>query len=286
MTSDRSRRYGPWAVVTGASSGIGEQIARRLAAEGFHLTLVARRADALSALAGTLAAEHGIRTRTLSIDLGEPDAAARLDEATADLDIGLLVSNAGWGAPGGFLHHDLDDERGYLQLNVGTPMELAHRFGHRFLRRDGGSRGGMIFTASTAGYAGVPNLANYAAGKAYVITLAEALNAELAPHGIDVMVLSPGPTRTGMVAIEGMDQTAVKGLVWMDAADVARAALDGLGRKQSVIPGVANRTMTGAMRRLMTRRGAGATFGRFLEKAIDEPIRASSPVPKRLPTAS
>lgn len=270
--------YGPWAVITGASSGIGEAFAHQLAAAGLHVVLAARRRPVLEAVAASIGADHGVSTRVVTVDLTAEGAAAQLDDATADLDVGLLVSNAGGGSPGGFLRQDLAAHAESLRLNVVGPMELAHRFGNRLVARsaDGQRRGGIIVTGSTGGYVGAANLANYLAAKSYLMTLAEGLHFELRSHGVDVTVLAAGPTRTALVDTAGMDTSKMRGVAWMEAAEVAAAGLAALGRRQTVVPGAANRLMTGAMRRLVSRRIAGAAFSRILEPAIDEPLRASA----------
>ena len=231
---DRSK-YGPWAVVTGASAGLGEQFARQLAAAGFHLVLAARRADRLAELASELERAHGIRTRPLPLDLVEEGAAARLDEGTADLDVGLLVDNAGFGYMGKFQEQELERLERMVRLNCLTVLSLAHRFARRFLAR---GRGGVVIVASLAGFQATPYMAAYGATKGFDLLLGEGIGHDLKGTGVDVVVLNPGSTHTefGRVA-----ESRGGGAGGMKAAPVAAAALRALGRKPSVVTGLHNK---------------------------------------------
>src|SRR5260370_20675031 len=182
---------GPWAMMPGASSGIGEEFARQLAASGLHLVLVARRLSALEALGSELARTFGIHYRAVGLDLTTDDALATLTEATQDLDIGLVISNAGAMAPGDFLLMNHQALRRDLRLNVQAHLDLTHHFGQRLAQR---GRGGLLLVASTIGLQGAPFAAEYAAAKAYVISLGEALHVEIQKVDAHVTVLSPGAT--------------------------------------------------------------------------------------------
>jgi len=195
--------YGPWAVVTGASSGIGSAFARELAASGLNLVLAARSTDRLEDFGAELAGEHGIRFQTVSLDLSRPESAAALVEATADLEVGLLVSNAGTGRPGPLLDQKLDDLRRRHVLNATTHLELAHAFGRRFVSR---GRGGILLVSALGALHGLPNMAHESASKAYVLNLGEALHHELAPAGVDVMTLLPGNVDTPVIDAYGLER--------------------------------------------------------------------------------
>ncbi|HEU5381689.1 MAG TPA: SDR family NAD(P)-dependent oxidoreductase, partial [Ktedonobacteraceae bacterium] len=196
--------FGPWAIITGASSGIGEEFARQVAASGLHLVLAARRLRALEALGSELARTFGIQYRTVGLDLTTDDVLDTLSEATRDLDIGLVISNAGAMAPGDFLLMDHQALRRDLRLNVQAHLDLSYHFGQRLAQR---GRGGLLLVASTVGLQGVPFAAEYAAAKAYVLTLGEALHVEFQRVGVHVTVLSPGATDTPMIAASGFDPT-------------------------------------------------------------------------------
>jgi uncharacterized protein len=225
--------YGPCAVVTGASSGIGREIATLLAATGFDLVLVARREPVLRELAGELAARHGIDARALPLDLGT--GVDDLLAATADRDVGLYVAAAGFGTSGPFLDADTAREREMLRLNCEAVLVSSLEFGRRMAGR---GRGGIVLMSSVVGFQGMPNAAHYAATKAYVQTLAEALFVELRPHGVDVLAAAPGPTRSGFAERAGMTMGRA-----LSSADVARGTLDALGRRPTALPGLLSRVL-------------------------------------------
>ncbi len=235
-------RYGPWAVVTGASSGIGRAFALQLASAGFNPVLTARRGDVLDGLAADLAAQHGVKTRAIPIDLGREDAPAFLAHETQDLDVGLLVCAAGFGSSGRFLDADLDNEIDMVGVNCSAAMSLSHRFGRRFADR---GRGGLVLMSSLVAFQGVPFAAHYAATKAYVQSLAEALRIELAPHGIDVVASAPGPIYSGFA--ERADMRFGMG---HQPACVAEATLRALGRRSTVRPGWISKFLEGSLRML------------------------------------
>lgn len=229
-------KYGPWALVTGASSGIGQAFASKLATLGFHLVLVARDPDKLERFATHLRDEHGIETRSLVLDLSDPGAPLSLAEQAGDLDIGLLVNNAGGFVPGPFLERSPQSLTDLLNLNVLTPMLLARLVAGRMA----GSReeSGIIFVSSTAGFQPIPMLADYAASKSHGLNLAQALYEELRGDGIDVLALCPGNTKTpAMDAQPGFDPKNLPG-PFLDTEQVVDAALSALGRKPAVTVGL------------------------------------------------
>ncbi len=233
--NDFAARFGPWAVVTGASSGIGEAFARQLAAKGIHLVLVARRHDRLRNLADEIQGRYAVNTRIVPVDLAADNFLSVVADATQDLDIGLLVNNAGVARTGGFLDHPLEDELNQLNLNTRAMMVLAHHFGRRLRDRQ---RGGIVFVASTLAFAGVPGMSGYAATKAYALTFAEGFAREVAGNGIDVLALCPGPTRTEIWP------SGAKLSLSMRPEDVVEIALQKLGRRTIVVAGLANRLIT------------------------------------------
>ncbi len=257
--------YGPWALVTGASVGIGQEFARQLGAEGLNLVLASRSRDRLERLAEDLVAAHGISVRTIPVDLGKIGSTETLEEATADLEIGLLINNAGVETHGAFLKSNLDDEIALLQLNVIRPMELAHLFGRKMARR---AKGGILFVSSTLGYQSVPFFANYASSKAYILSLGEALHFELKKKGVDVTVLSPGLTNTAMARdMDGVDFSKTP-IPLMDVEPVVRTALRGLGRRPSVIPGAINNIMGFITKRILSRSAISRVFSGIASKAM------------------
>jgi len=223
MTGDFRELYGPVALVTGASSGIGQAFAEALAAKGFDLVVVARRVDRLEALAARLAQAHKVNVNAVQIDLAAPDAARRMLEACAGLDVGLVVSNAGFGLKGAFADSDAGAMADMLMVNCNVPMQLAHGFIPRLQAR---GRGGIIFTSSIEGLMGMPYSAAYAASKALVNALGEALWAELRGDGIDVLTLCPGATESEAAGLQGIDISTLQHV--MPAAEVVAATLDNI----------------------------------------------------------
>ena len=265
-TADKiNSNYGPWALVTGASSGIGQEFARQLAAAGVNVAVVARRQNRLESLVKELENDYGVQARSIVVDLTSPDFLETIEASVEDIEIGLLINNAGAGAPGGFLKQSLDERTRNVQLNVTAPMQLAHVFGQKMSQR---GRGGIIFVSSLAAYTGSPYLANYAATKAYLLSLGSALNIELKDKGVDVLVLSPGPTRTEMVDTMGSNMDQIR-MNWMEAGPVAAAGLKALGKEAAVIPGRMNRIMTFTMTHLLPRRTAMSLFGNMMSKTMD-----------------
>lgn len=222
-------RYGPWAVVTGASDGIGREMAVRLAASGLSVVLVARRRDVLTMLAEALAAQHGVGTRVIDGDLAREETVDRVMSATADLDVGLLVAAAGFGSSGRFADGSLEHELEMVDVNCRAVMALSLLFGRRLARR---GRGGMVLMSSLLAFQGVPRAAHYAATKAYVQSLAEALHVELKPAGVDVLACAPGPIHSGFAARANMRLGMA-----LRPEQIAQATLDALGRRTTIRPG-------------------------------------------------
>ncbi|MDR2856682.1 MAG: SDR family NAD(P)-dependent oxidoreductase [Novosphingobium sp.] len=191
--SEFAAKYGPWALITGASEGTGSAFAHRLVDAGLKVILVARREGPLAALADEIRARGG-ECVTASVDLSAPDAAERIAAAAGDREVGLLITNAGADANGSmFLDKDLAAWEQLVTMNVNTTMRLAHRFG-RAMRERG--RGGMILVSSGACYGGLSGISAYCASKAFVLAFAEGLWAELRHHNIDVLTLVLGRTDT------------------------------------------------------------------------------------------
>ncbi|MCG5434002.1 SDR family NAD(P)-dependent oxidoreductase [Mycobacterium sp. MYCO198283] len=187
-------RYGPWALVAGASEGVGAAFARRLAREGLNVVLLARRHDVLDALAADLRSEFGIEARPLAVDLAEPDAAAQVTAATADLPIGFLLYCAGADPTyQPFLAQPVAAAEAMVWRNCLVPLQLAHHYAAPMVER---GRGGIVLLGSGAGLAGGPNMVAYGASKAFDMVFAEALWSELRGAGVDVLGLILGKTDT------------------------------------------------------------------------------------------
>jgi uncharacterized protein len=231
------------ALITGASGGIGLELARQFAAGGYDLVLVARSAGRLEELAGELRSRHGVTVRVLAKDLADPKSPEEVfrELEAAGVAVDVLVNNAGFATFGPFVEIDPGKELEELQLNVVTLTHLTKRFLPGMLAR---RRGGVLNLASTAGFQPGPLMAVYYATKAYVISFSEALAEELSGTGLTVSVLCPGPTETGFQRRAGMENSRLfSGLLQVaDAAAVARAGYEGFrAGKRVVIPGLINK---------------------------------------------
>jgi uncharacterized protein len=254
-------------LITGSSSGIGAAFARKLAMRGRNVLLVARSEDKLITLCNELGRISGVRAQYLGIDLTEPDAPLRLFEETKrrDLEIDMLINNAGFGSMGDFARFDLANELKIIDLNVRVVVDLTHRFLIPMRERKQGS---IINVASTAGFQSVPYMATYAATKAFVLSFSEALWEENRRHGVHVMALCPGVTETNFFAASQMDHPPMRSV--QTPEDVVDTALRGLARRKStVISGWANLLMV-ETERLVPRSMVTKITGKALRSRVEE----------------
>jgi hypothetical protein len=234
------KRFGPWAVVTGASSGIGKEFVRQIAASGINVVLVARRDALLAELGRAISREFDVQYRALSMDLSQEGFIERLDDATYDLDIGLVVSNAGTGNPGEFLKHDRQLLQATLRLNTMAHLEITHHFGQKLGER---RRGGIILVGALGAESGIPCMANDGGAKAYVHSLGEALHYEFKPLGVYVTVLAAGVTNTAVIDKFGLNPKTMP-MKPMTVEQCVSEGLSGLRKNRSrVVPGRLNRIM-------------------------------------------
>lgn len=261
---DFAQTYGPWALVTGASSGLGECYARALAQRGLHLIVTARREERLRTLAEELRTEHGVHVDTVAADLLKPDALGPIEQAIEDRELGLIVCNAGFGASGRF--HELDRERqiDMVRLNCEAPVRLLHALCPALIQR---GRGGVIMLASTASFQCTPWMSVYGASKAFDLHLAEGLTVELGAHGIDVLSVCPGHTATEFHQVAGVEKAAVGGAP-ADPVEVVEQSLRKLGRQMTWTHGRRNRWM-GFSTRLVPRSISAWAAGKILRKRLD-----------------
>ena len=251
-------------IVTGASSGIGTEIARELARRGHGVTLVARREERLRALAAELAAEHGIRAEVHAADL--TDQAAR-EGIVAELErrglhASVLVNNAGLSTTGPVHRSDPSAELAMIRTDVESVVHLCSLFLPRMVDR---GEGAVLNVASTAAFQPLPGQAAYGASKAFVLSYGHAVRTELRGTGVTLTTLCPGPVETEFAATAGFDEAEALGslprFMWEDAASVAKVGVDGLAHGRAVaIPGLANRV--------------GATFGWFVPRSLLLPVLA------------
>jgi len=248
------------ALVTGASSGIGETIARQLAELGHGVTLVARREDRLIALATELYETHGVRAESIAADLG---AAAGRDEMAAKvealgLDVEILVNNAGFGGSGAVHKSEPARLAAMVALNCEALVDLQARYSPAMAER---GRGAIINTASTSAFQPIPGTATYAATKSFVLSLSEATHAELGRKGVTVTAVCPGPVKTEFAEQAGIGEANDKlpDFIWTDVEQVAREAVEGAERENRVVvPGLMNR--------------AGALLGQHSPRALVLPL--------------
>ena len=242
-------RYGEWALVAGASEGLGASFAECLAERGLDLVLIARRESLLDDLAAGLRDRYGVEVRPIAMDLARPDLADALAAATADLDLGVFVYNAAFVPVGRFVDADVDALERAVDVNVRAPVVVLHTLLPGLERR---GRGAVILMSSLAGLQGTPRVAAYAATKAFNTILAEGLWQELREQGIDVIaccagaVETPGYQRSGKGRVPGM----------LAPDDVARRTLDALGKGPRVVPGLVNRLVAVLLTRLLPRKAA------------------------------
>ncbi len=260
MTEETRR---PRALITGASSGIGETFARHLARQGHDLVLVARRRDRLERLASELSESHDVAAEIIQADLSKDADLSVVEERLRSGHIDLLVNSAGFGSVGEFGDASLERELEQLDVNVRALMRLTHAALASMTER---RRGGIVNVASTAAFQAIPNMGTYAATKAFVLHFSEAVHEEAKQHGVAVTCLCPGPVRTEFQKVAGVDDGRVPSMVWTSPDKVVDSALAALRSSRAVaVPGAFNRLAAMSVRftpRFLTRRIAGAWFKR------------------------
>ncbi|MBX7102090.1 MAG: SDR family NAD(P)-dependent oxidoreductase [Myxococcaceae bacterium] len=248
-------RYGPWALVAGASEGLGAAWADALARRGLKLLLLARRPELLEATAKALRERHGVEVVTQAFDLASPSLEGPLTALVAGREVGLLVYNAAFPAQGPFLEQPLENQLRALDVNCRAPLTLAHGLGRAMAQR---GRGGIVLMSSLTAFNGSPFLSTYGATKAFNLVLAEGLWFELQARGVDVLACCAGATRT-----PNLLRTSPQGEPGMiEPAQVVEEALAALGRSGAMVPGAFNRLASFAMRRLLPRALAISILGK------------------------
>ena len=235
-------KYGPWALITGASSGIGKEIASRLAEAGLNVIINARRKSILETNAKALQQQYGVQTHIIEADLSTSVGIEKVISESNAFEVGILVATAGFGTSGEFISADLKAEISMLEVNCKASMVLTHHFGQQFATK---GKGGIILMGSIVGFQGVPYAAHYAATKAYVQSFAEALALELKPKGVDVLSAAPGPVESGFSNRANMQMGAA-----LTPEQVGLPILKALGRKSTVLPGNLTKVLVTALRTL------------------------------------
>ena len=248
-------------LITGASAGIGAELARVFAANGHRLALVARRTDRLTALAGEIAAAGGTAPIVIPCDLEQVDGCDKIADAlaAAGVEVEYVVNNAGFGVFGYAVKRDRAEQLNMIAVNIRALTDLSLRFSDSLIR----NRGGILNLASIAGFLPGPGMAVYYASKAYVLSLTEALRCELAPHGVRVTVVCPGPVPSEFQARAGFAPGFDSAILNVSPAEVARQAYQGLmANKRAVLPGIGIKIVPFLLR-LFPRSFILAAVGRF-----------------------
>jgi uncharacterized protein len=244
------KQFGPWALITGASSGIGKEFARQIAASGVNVVLVARREALLEEAGAEFTKDFGVEHRIVAADLSEEGFIKKIADVTGDLDVGLAVSNAGTGNPGKFLTRDRNEMAALLRLNALAHLDIAYHFCPGFVQR---GRGGILFVGAMGADKGIPYMANDAAAKAYVQSFAESLHVELKPLGVHVTVLPAALTETPVLAKLGLTPETMP----MKPMKVERCVSEGLkalrDNRSLIIPGRTNRILNALVPASVTR---------------------------------
>jgi short-subunit dehydrogenase len=254
---------GQRALVTGASAGLGVAFARELAAAGAHVVITARRKDRLESLAEELRSKHGVEVDVIASDLGRPEAAKQLFDATegAGKTIDVLINNAGFGTKQPFLEQSWEKTFEEMQLNLVSLTELSKRFGQKMVAR---KQGAILNVASVGAYLPTPSMATYGAGKSYVRNFTEGFAAEVSGTGVRVCCLCPGATTTEFASVAGLDLPWWKKLAFMSAERCASIGLHALFRgRRNIVSGWSN-TFTMFLTRFLPRRLLGLAAERLL----------------------
>lgn len=233
-------KYGPWALVTGASSGIGRALCEQLAANGIYIILSGRSTTSLLPLSDYLEEQYNIVTEVVTADVSSTPEVYKLVEEIREIPIGLFVASAGFGTSGHFKDADLDQEIKMLKVNSLALMMLTHFFARKFAEQ---KRGGIILMSSIVGFQGTPNAAHYAATKAYVQSLGEGLYHELKPYGVDVLAAAPGPVNTKFARVANMQMGNA-----LSPEEVAGPILKALGKRPTVFPGALTKILVFGLR--------------------------------------
>jgi short-subunit dehydrogenase len=263
-SNDLRVRYPGWALITGGSSGIGLGFANALAKAGFDLVLVARSEDKLRAEAARIGAACNVQVKTIVADLAAMGAARRIADAVEDLDIGILINNAGTGYIGRFDRQPLENHTRLVQLHCTAPVELTAMLLPRMQARH---RGAIVLVASAGAFVPLPYYSVYSGTKAFLATWGEALAVELDGSGIDVTVVAPGDTKTNFQAVAGEMSTR-----WISVEAVVEESLAGLGRKLVVVPGFGDKASL-LLTRLLPRK--------LVMRIVEARQRAQTPADRR-----
>jgi short-subunit dehydrogenase len=255
-------KYGPWAVVTGAASGLGKEFTDQLASRQINIIAIDIQAEKLREQVAFLTKQHGVQARELVVDLAAPGFLETIKQATMDIEVGLVANVAGISYVGPLLDLPLDALQRQIAINCAAPLTLAYHFGHLMRQR---RRGGIIFVSSSSAYQGTALVANYAATKAYNLILAEGLWEELRYAGVDVLGFAPGATNTPGFHTANPQYKAVT-MPYMEPGPTVAEAIAALGKTPSAIAGSGNRLAFFFTSRLLPRKRAVKLLGKSMRK--------------------
>ena len=261
MATAFSTRYGPWALITGASRGLGAEFARQCAEHGLNLVLIATKADLLQTQADSIKLEYNVEVKIIAVDLNRQDLLQGITPVTDSLEIGLLINNAGLSKVSPFLNLTEEQLVKQLQVNSRASLILTHHFAGKMAGR---GRGGIIFLSSASAMFGTAYSANYAGTKAYNLIMAESLWYELRPYGVDVLGFMAGPTKT-----PGWDANSPKPARFVKVMDVkptVTEALNSLGKRPSLTAGKSNRLGYFFMGKMLSRAQAIRIVSNSMDK--------------------
>jgi uncharacterized protein len=233
-------KYGEWAIITGASSGIGLELTTQLASAGINLLINSRHVEKLKAVEVSLKSKYSIEIIVVDADVSETSGIYKIVQASQGLNVGLLIHSAGYGTSGLFLDASLHSEINMLQVNCEAVLSLTHYYSQKFKQQ---KRGGIIFLSSLVAFQGVPYSANYSATKAYIQSFAEALAIELKPYGIDVLAAAPGPVESGFGQRANMKMGSA-----LKPSELGVPILNALGRRTNVVPGLLSKILVYSLR--------------------------------------
>lgn len=258
-------KYGAWALITGGTSGIGEAIANQVAAKGLNIILVARRLHLLEEKAKEIEDTHGVLVKIVQADLSKHDDISKVIQASTHLEVGLFVPCAAVETHGLTTKIPLEKELALIQLNITSVFVLTHHFAGKMVNR---GTGGVLLVSSIIGHMPNPYLSNYAGSKAYILNFGSSLHWEMKKRGVDITVLSPGPTETPMMDNTNIDMNKMP-MAFQKPELVANYGVEALGKKAVVIPGFKNNMMVFMASRVVSTSSAIKMGGEMMEKVLD-----------------
>ncbi|WP_281558377.1 SDR family NAD(P)-dependent oxidoreductase [Thalassomonas sp. RHCl1] len=264
-----------WALITGASSGIGLAYAWELAQSKQSLILVARNRGKLHEISEELSKRYGIAVKVIAADLSTSQGVEHVINETEGMSVELLINNAGKEESGEFLKLNTADMLSSIALNCSAPMLLSHHFARKMAENGGGR---ILFLSSIVAFQGVPLISNYAATKAYLLTFAEGLAAEVQDKGVDIAIAAPGFTDTNLASDMNFDNTPIKP---MEAMFVACYTLEKLGKQRIIIPGFINKFLFYSGKYLQTRRINTTAFGKVFKQVLSNKLNKTQPKEKQ-----